>query len=44
VNLLNPRSKSWDYDDPIESKSKQIMNFNSQSTQCWMIKLKKIFN
>ena len=28
----------------MESKSKQIMKFNFQYTQCWMMKLKKKTN
>ena len=34
VNLLNSWSKSWNLDNPIKSKSKQIIKSNSQSTQC----------
>jgi hypothetical protein len=31
----------WDGGNFIRSKLKQIIKFNSQSTQCWLIKLKK---
>jgi hypothetical protein len=34
VNLSNPWPKLWDEDNLIESKPKQIMKINSQSTQC----------
>jgi hypothetical protein len=30
-----------DYDNPIERKTKQVIKFNSQSTKCWRMKLKK---
>jgi hypothetical protein len=31
-----------DYDNLIERKTKQVIKFNSQSTKCWKMKLKKI--
>jgi hypothetical protein len=34
VNMLNPWHKSWDEDNQIKIKSKQIMKPNFQSTQC----------
>jgi isochorismate hydrolase len=42
ANSPNPQLNSWNYDNFIKSKSKQIMKFNSQSIQRWMMKLKKI--
>jgi len=41
VNLSNSCPSSWDQDNHIESKSKQIMRLNSQSIKYWRIKLKK---
>jgi hypothetical protein len=38
VNLTNLQSRSWDQDKPIKNKLKKIINHNSQSTQCWMLK------
>jgi hypothetical protein len=38
VNLLNLLSRSWEPNNLIESK------LNSQSTQCWRMKLKIKFN
>jgi hypothetical protein len=41
VNLSNLQSRSWDWDNLIEIKLKNIMN-NFQLTQYfWMMKLKK---
>jgi hypothetical protein len=39
--MLSPWPRSWDYDNPIENKSKQIIKLNLESTQCWRRKLKK---
>jgi arylamine N-acetyltransferase len=39
---MNPQLESWDHDNPIQNKSKQIMKFNFQSAQHWRMKLKKI--
>jgi hypothetical protein len=41
VNMSNSWHALWDYDNTTENKSKQIIKFNSQSTKCWRIKLKK---
>jgi hypothetical protein len=41
VNLSNLQLGSWDPDNPVKRKLKQIMKSNSQSTQYWKIKLKK---
>jgi len=42
INLSKLQPKSYYRDNLIESKLKQIMKFNSQSIQCWKIKLKYI--
>jgi G:T-mismatch repair DNA endonuclease (very short patch repair protein) len=34
-------TRVWNRDSLIEKKLKQITNHNSQSTQYWMMKLKK---
>ena len=31
VNLSNPRPGSWDYNNPIENKLKQIIKFNNHN-------------
>jgi len=37
----NSWPESWDINNFIEEKLKQIMKSNSQSIQCWRIKLRK---
>ena len=41
VNPPKPWPESWDIDNLIESRPKQIMKLNSQSIQCWIIKLRR---
>jgi len=41
ANPQNSRPDSWDHNNLIESKQKKIMKLNSQSTQCWKMKLRK---
>jgi hypothetical protein len=40
VNPPNSWPESWDKNNLIKRKSKQIIKFNSQSTQYWRIKFK----
>jgi hypothetical protein len=41
VNLSNPWLKSWEEDNFIEIKQRQIIKSNSQSIKYWSMKLKK---
>jgi hypothetical protein len=41
VNPPKPWPESWDMDNLIESRPKQIMKLNSQSIQCWIMKLRR---
>ena len=42
VNTPNPWLKSWSWDNLIVNKSKQIVKFNSQSTQILKDEIEKI--
>jgi hypothetical protein len=44
VNTINPQNswfRSEDYDNFIETQIKEILKFNSQSTECCKIELRK---
>jgi hypothetical protein len=44
VNPSNSWPESWDKDNIIENKLKQIMKHNSQSTQCFYDEITKKIN
>jgi len=41
VNPPKPWPESWDMDNLVESRPKQITKLNSQSIQYWMMKLRR---